>query len=92
MVGLTDSATALAEQSLRATVAGAPSPARAAAGARHCINAYRDVVDHGVQLHGGYGYVLEYPIARAYADAQFWALQGDVSSQRREAAAAALLD
>jgi alkylation response protein AidB-like acyl-CoA dehydrogenase len=23
-----------------------------------------------VQLHGGYGYMLEYPIARAYADAR----------------------
>ena len=24
------------------------------------------VVDQGVQLHGGYGYMLEYPIARAF--------------------------
>ena len=23
-----------------------------------------------VQLHGGYGYMLEYPIARAYTDAR----------------------
>ena len=28
------------------------------------------VVDEGVQLHGGYGYMLEYPIARAYMDAR----------------------
>jgi alkylation response protein AidB-like acyl-CoA dehydrogenase len=28
------------------------------------------VVDGCVQLHGGYGYMLEYPIARAYADAR----------------------
>ena len=28
------------------------------------------VVDECVQLHGGYGYMLEYPIARAYADAR----------------------
>ncbi|HEX6591377.1 MAG TPA: acyl-CoA dehydrogenase family protein [Moraxellaceae bacterium] len=26
------------------------------------------VVDEGVQLHGGYGFMLEYPIARAYID------------------------
>ena len=26
------------------------------------------VVDECVQLHGGYGYMLEYPIARAYID------------------------
>ena len=27
-------------------------------------------VDLGVQLHGGYGYMVEYPIARAFADAR----------------------
>ncbi|MDX1497330.1 MAG: acyl-CoA dehydrogenase family protein [Salinisphaeraceae bacterium] len=26
------------------------------------------VIDQGVQLHGGYGFMLEYPIARAYCD------------------------
>lgn len=26
------------------------------------------VVDECLQLHGGYGYMLEYPIARAYLD------------------------
>jgi long-chain-acyl-CoA dehydrogenase len=26
------------------------------------------VVDEGLQLHGGYGYMLEYPIARAFCD------------------------
>lgn len=26
------------------------------------------VIDRCVQLHGGYGYMTEYPIARAYAD------------------------
>ena len=28
------------------------------------------VVDDGVQLHGGYGYMQEYPICRAYTDAR----------------------
>jgi alkylation response protein AidB-like acyl-CoA dehydrogenase len=28
------------------------------------------VVDAGVQLHGGYGYMMEYPIARAYVDSR----------------------
>jgi alkylation response protein AidB-like acyl-CoA dehydrogenase len=28
------------------------------------------VVYNGVQLHGGYGYMMEYPIARAYTDAR----------------------
>ena len=29
-----------------------------------------NVVDRGVQLHGGYGYIREYPIAKAYVDAR----------------------
>ncbi len=28
------------------------------------------VVDEGVQIHGGYGYMLEYPIAKAFLDAR----------------------
>jgi len=28
------------------------------------------VIDECLQLHGGYGYMLEYPVARAYADAR----------------------
>ena len=35
-----------------------------------------EAVDTGVQLHGGYGYMWEYPIARAYAAARFFRLHG----------------
>jgi alkylation response protein AidB-like acyl-CoA dehydrogenase len=28
------------------------------------------VIDQCVQLHGGYGYMLEYPIAKAYIDSR----------------------
>ena len=34
------------------------------------------VVDAGLQLHGGYGYMLEYPIARAYLDARVTTIYG----------------
>jgi alkylation response protein AidB-like acyl-CoA dehydrogenase len=34
------------------------------------------VVDRCVQLHGGYGYMAEYPIARAYADARVTTIYG----------------
>ena len=34
------------------------------------------VVDRCLQLHGGYGYMLEYPIARAYADARVTRIYG----------------
>ncbi|MDR0068851.1 acyl-CoA dehydrogenase family protein, partial [Acinetobacter sp. 11520] len=29
---------------------------------------FSKIVDECLQLHGGYGYMLEYPIARAYID------------------------
>ncbi len=35
-----------------------------------------DVVDAGVQLHGGYGYMLEYPVARALLDARVQRIYG----------------
>jgi alkylation response protein AidB-like acyl-CoA dehydrogenase len=34
------------------------------------------VVDRCLQLHGGYGYMLDYPIARAYADARVTRIYG----------------
>ncbi|MBW3619102.1 MAG: acyl-CoA dehydrogenase family protein [Actinobacteria bacterium] len=34
------------------------------------------VVDVGVQLHGGYGYMMEYPIARAYVDSRVQRIYG----------------
>lgn len=41
----------------------------AAAAAKYKISElYSKVVDECLQLHGGYGYILEYPIARAYMD------------------------
>ena len=33
-------------------------------------------IDRCLQLFGGYGYMLEYPIARAYADARVTAIYG----------------
>lgn len=37
---------------------------------------YSRTVDVGVQLHGGYGYMWEYPIARSYVDARVLAHLG----------------
>jgi alkylation response protein AidB-like acyl-CoA dehydrogenase len=33
-------------------------------------------VDRCVQLHGGYGFMVEYPIARAYADTRVTTIYG----------------
>jgi alkylation response protein AidB-like acyl-CoA dehydrogenase len=42
------------------------------------------VVDACVQLHGGYGYMLEYPIARAYVDNRIQRIYGGASEIMRE--------
>ncbi len=42
------------------------------------------VVDMGVQMHGGYGYMLEYPIARAYLDARVQTIYGGTTEVMKE--------
>ncbi len=42
------------------------------------------VVDACVQLHGGYGYMLEYPIARAYLDSRVARIYGGTSEIMKE--------
>ncbi|WP_330115290.1 acyl-CoA dehydrogenase family protein [Pseudomonas sp. JS3066] len=44
------------------------SPEAAAAAKLWCSDLYTKVVDECVQLHGGNGYMLEYPVARHYLD------------------------
>jgi alkylation response protein AidB-like acyl-CoA dehydrogenase len=41
-----------------------------------CTELQNRVVDRCVQLHGGYGYMLEYPIARAFVDARVTSIYG----------------
>jgi acyl-CoA dehydrogenase len=37
-----------------------------------------------VQLHGGYGYMLEYPIARAFTDMRITRVFGGTSEVQRD--------
>ncbi|MFT4745448.1 MAG: alkylation response protein AidB-like acyl-CoA dehydrogenase, partial [Nitriliruptoraceae bacterium] len=43
-----------------------------------------EVVDAGVQLHGGYGYMHEYPISRAYVDARVSRIYGGTNEIMKE--------
>ncbi|MGN7966918.1 acyl-CoA dehydrogenase family protein [Microbacterium sp. 22179] len=43
-----------------------------------------EVLDQGVQLHGGYGYITEYPIARAFLDARVHRIYGGTNEIMRE--------
>jgi alkylation response protein AidB-like acyl-CoA dehydrogenase len=49
-----------------------------------CTELQGKVVDRGVQLHGGYGYMSEYPIARAYADARITRIYGGTTEIMKE--------
>jgi alkylation response protein AidB-like acyl-CoA dehydrogenase len=48
------------------------------------------VMDVCVQLHGGYGYMIEYPITRAYADARVQRIYGGTNEIMKELIARAL--
>jgi long-chain-acyl-CoA dehydrogenase len=42
------------------------------------------VIDQCLQLHGGYGYMLEYPISRAYMDARVMSIYGGTNEIMKE--------
>jgi alkylation response protein AidB-like acyl-CoA dehydrogenase len=49
-----------------------------------CTELQGRVIDTCVQLHGGYGYMLEYPIARAFADARVTRIYGGTTEIMKE--------
>ena len=49
-----------------------------------CTELQKRTVDRCVQLHGGYGYMLEYPIARAYVDARVTTIYGGTTEIMKE--------
>ena len=42
------------------------------------------VLDACVQLHGGYGYMREYPVARAWADARVTRIYGGANEVMKD--------
>jgi alkylation response protein AidB-like acyl-CoA dehydrogenase len=49
-----------------------------------CTELQKRTVDTCLQLHGGYGYMREYPIARAYADARITTIYGGTTEIMKE--------
>jgi alkylation response protein AidB-like acyl-CoA dehydrogenase len=49
-----------------------------------CTELQKRSVDRCLQLFGGYGYMLEYPIARAYADARITTIYGGTTEIMKE--------
>ncbi len=42
------------------------------------------LVDRAVQLHGGYGYMMEYPVAKAYVDSRVQTIYGGTTEIQKE--------
>ena len=55
-----------------------------------CTDVQCEVVDECLQLFGGYGYKLEYPIAQLYADARVQRIYGGANEIMKELIARSL--
>jgi long-chain-acyl-CoA dehydrogenase len=75
---------ALVDKAIRGWNEGTLTAVEAARAKLWASEAQGRVVDTCLQLHGGYGYVLEYPIARAFQDARVQRIYGGTSEIMRE--------
>lgn len=64
--------------------AGNLSPAEAAMAKWWTTELQKKVVDQCLQLHGGYGYMMEYPIAKAYLDSRVQTIYGGTTEIMKE--------
>jgi alkylation response protein AidB-like acyl-CoA dehydrogenase len=79
-----DLATVYCDQAVLALNAGQLSAADAAKAKWWCSELQGRAVDRCLQLHGGYGYMSEYPIAHAYLDARVTRIYGGTTEIMKE--------
>jgi alkylation response protein AidB-like acyl-CoA dehydrogenase len=77
-------ATAFCDQAVLALNAGELSAEDAAMAKWWSTELQGRVIDRCLQLHGGYGYMLEYPIARAFVDARVTRIYGGTTEIMKE--------
>src|SRR5271155_1662999 len=82
--GETQIARAFVDQCAQALNTGELTPEDAATAKWWCTDLQGRVVDRCLQLFGGYGYMTEYPIARAYADARVTRIYGGTNEIMKE--------
>ncbi|GAA4665988.1 acyl-CoA dehydrogenase family protein [Gordonia humi] len=78
-----DAMEAVVDRAIEAYDKGALSAADAASAKLFTTEAASDIIDRCLQLHGGYGYMNEYPIARLYADNRVARIYGGTSEVMR---------
>jgi long-chain-acyl-CoA dehydrogenase len=71
-------------------IAGRLSAAEASMAKYWATDQLSRVVDECLQLHGGYGYMMEYPIARMYADTRVQRIFGGANEVMKELVARSL--
>ncbi|WP_433591069.1 acyl-CoA dehydrogenase family protein [Nocardia sp. CA-145437] len=74
-----DAAEAVVDRALDALDNGTLTAADAASAKLFCTEVAHRVIDRCLQLHGGYGFINEYPIARLYADNRVNRIYGGTS-------------
>jgi alkylation response protein AidB-like acyl-CoA dehydrogenase len=82
--GEVDVARAYIDRCAQALDAGELSAEDAATAKWWCTDLQGHAIDRCLQLFGGYGYMLEYPIARAYADARVTRIYGGANEIMKE--------
>jgi alkylation response protein AidB-like acyl-CoA dehydrogenase len=85
-----DVAQAFVDQCIERLGRGELTPEDAAVAKWQCTELQGRVIDQCLQLYGGYGYMLEYPIARAYADARVTRIYGGTNEIMKEIVARGL--
>lgn len=83
---------AFCDQLMQAHVQGQLTAAGASAGKLWHSELLDRVTDECLQLHGGYGYMREYPIARAFVDARIERIYGGTSEIMKEVIARSICD
>ncbi|MGW1072688.1 acyl-CoA dehydrogenase family protein [Streptomyces sp. NPDC002537] len=78
-----DAMQAVVDRALDAHDAGELTAADAASAKLFTTERAAVVIDKCLQLHGGYGYMMEYPIARLYADTRVTRIYGGTSEVMR---------
>jgi len=79
-----DIAQVYVDRCVEAHIAGELTAAEAAKAKWWTTELHKRVVDRCVQLHGGYGYMTEYPIARAYGDVRITTIYGGTTEIMKE--------
>ncbi len=72
------------DRCLELLLAGKLDTATASMAKYWCSDLQCKVIDECVQLHGGYGYMWEYPVARAWADARVQRIYGGTNEIMKE--------